>query len=42
MVLVAVLGSEQIVTLVAEWMHFTLLGIILATVKLKVYTFWGS
>ena len=27
--------------LVAEWIHFTLLGIILPTIKLKVYTFWG-
>ena len=28
-------------TLVAEWIHFTLLGIVLPTIKLKVYTFWG-
>ena len=27
--------------LVAEWIHFTLCGIILPTIKLKVYTFWG-
>ena len=27
--------------LVAEWMHFTLLGIVLPTIKLKVYTFGG-
>ena len=27
--------------LVAEWIHFTLSGIILPTLKLKVYTFWG-
>ena len=27
--------------LVAEWTHFTLFGIILPTIKLKVYTFWG-
>ena len=26
--------------LVAEWIHFTLFGIILPTIKLKVYTFW--
>ena len=26
---------------VAEWIHFTLFGIILPTIKLKVYTFWG-
>ena len=26
--------------LVAEWIHFTLLGIILPTIKLKVYTLW--
>ena len=29
------------VTLVAEWIHFTLFGIILPTIKLKVYTFRG-
>ena len=27
--------------LVAEWIHFTLFGIRLPTVKLKVYTFGG-
>ena len=27
--------------LVAEWIHFTLFGIILPTLKLKVYTFGG-
>ena len=27
--------------LVAEWIHFTLFGIILPTIKLKVCTFWG-
>ena len=27
--------------LVAEWIHFTLFGIILPTIKLKVYIFWG-
>ena len=27
--------------LVAEWIHFTLFWIILPTIKLKVYTFWG-
>ena len=27
--------------LVAEWIHFTLLGIILPTIKLKEYTFWA-
>ena len=27
--------------LVAEWIHFTLFPIILPTIKLKVYTFWG-
>ena len=27
--------------LVAEWTHFALFGIILLTIKLKVYTFWG-
>ena len=29
-------------SLVAEWIHFTLFGIILPTIKLKVYTFWGG
>ena len=28
-------------TLVAEWIHFRLLGMILQTIKLKVYTFGG-
>ena len=27
--------------LVAEWIHFTLFGIMLPPIKLKVYTFWG-
>ena len=27
--------------LVAEWIHFTLFGIILPTLNLKVYTFGG-
>ena len=27
--------------LVAEWIHFTLFWIMLPTIKLKVYTFWG-
>ena len=27
--------------LIAEWIHFTLFGIILPTIILKVYTFWG-
>ena len=27
--------------LVAEWIRFTLFGILLPTIKLKVYTFWG-
>ena len=27
--------------LVAEWIHFTLFGKILPSIKLKVYTFWG-
>ena len=33
--------GKPVVCLVAEWIHFTLFGIILPTVKLKVYTFWG-
>ena len=28
--------------LVAEWIHFTLFGIILPNTKLKVYTFLGG
>ena len=28
--------------LVAEWIHFIFFGIILPTIELKVYTFWGS
>ena len=28
-------------SLVAEWIHFTLFGIILPTIKLKVYTLGG-
>ena len=31
----------SLIILVAEWLHFTLFGIILPTIKLKVYTFWG-
>ena len=27
--------------LVAEWIHFTVNGIISPTIKRKVYTFWG-
>ena len=27
--------------LVAEWTHFALFGIILPTLKINVYTFWG-
>ena len=30
-----------ILDLVAEWIRFTLFGIILPTIKLKVYTSWG-
>ena len=30
-----------LIILVAEWIHFTLFGIILPTIKLKVYTFGG-
>ena len=28
-------------SLVVEWIHFTLFGIILPTIQLKVYTFGG-
>ena len=28
--------------LVAEWIPFTLFGIISPTIELKVYAFWGS
>ena len=35
-------GHRAVVfTIVAEWIHFTLFGIILPTIKLKVYTFGG-
>ena len=27
--------------LVAEWIHFILFGIMLPTIKLEAYTFWG-
>ena len=30
-----------LIILVAEWIHFTLFGIILPTLKLKVHTFGG-
>ena len=29
------------VSIVAEWIHFTLFGIIVPTIKLKMYPFWG-
>ena len=31
----------NLLDLVAEWIHFTRFGIILPTIKLKVYTFGG-
>ena len=31
----------DMMVLVAEWIHFTLFGIIVPTIKLKVYTFGG-
>ena len=31
--------EEGFVILVAEWIHFTLFGILSPTIKLKVYTF---
>ena len=34
-------GPYSLVFLVAEWIHFTLFGVILPTITLKVYTFWG-
>ena len=34
-------GLMGLVFLVAEWIHFTLFGIILPTINLKVYTSWG-
>ena len=33
--------GAMIFYLVAEWIHFTLFGIILPTIKLKVYTLGG-
>ena len=35
------LDKGRICILVAEWIHFTLFGIIFPTIKLKVYTFGG-
>ena len=35
------LGGLGLKSLVAEWIHFTLFGTILPTIKRKVYTFWG-
>ena len=35
------LATHTEITLVAEWRHFTLFGIIFPTIKLKVYTFGG-
>ena len=32
---------EGVLRLVAEWIHFTLFGIVLPTLKPKVYTFGG-
>ena len=34
-------GSSGLIALVAEWMHFTLVGIIFPTIQLQVYTFGG-
>ena len=34
-------SDVKLVDLVAEWIHFTLFGIILPTIKLKVCTCWG-
>ena len=33
--------GEGLSSLVAEWIDFKLFGIIVPTIKLKVYTFWG-
>ena len=40
-VLISELQYQFIYLLVAEWIHFTLFGIILPTIKPTVYTFWG-
>ena len=34
-------STVDFIYLIAEWIHFTLFGIILPTIKPKVYTFWG-
>ena len=34
-------GDSNIPCLAAEWVHFTLFGIILPNIKLKVHTFGG-
>ena len=39
--LLAIRQAGQRVVLVAEWIHFTLFGIISPTTKLKLYTFGG-
>ena len=33
---------SEVLGFVAEWIHFTFLRIVLPTIKLKVYTFWGA
>ena len=33
--------GPQTFILAAEWIHFTLFGIISPTIRPKVYTFWG-
>ena len=35
------LPANSKLSLVAEWIHFTLFGIILPTIEVKVYTFGG-
>ena len=40
-VLISELQYQFIYLLVAEWIHFTLVGIILPTIKPALYTFWG-
>ena len=36
------IGFKRFIGLVAEWIHFTLFGIIPPAIRLKVYTFLGG
>ena len=38
---IGILPEKGFVFLVAEWIHFILFGVIVPTIQLKAYTFWG-